>query len=536
MKRWLSLTLVLGLLLLPMTVLAADDNVTPAGQLPIVKEKITLKALARVDGLTEDITTNWCTRYNEEKTNIHIEWSVVEGTDYRDKVNLILTSGADLPDIMINCLDDQSAINYYGAQGLFLPLNDLMDQYGYFSKMPFEYDPTAKAQVTSPDGNIYKVSHYEDCYHCMYSQKMWINQTWLDNLGLKAPTTTDELYEVLKAFKEQDPNGNGVADEVPFSSAVQAWHSNIDGFIMCPFEYNNGDDYLRFDENSKIIASFATEGWRQGLIYMNKLYNEGLMDGEAFTQDSATFTQLLMGDIVKVGLVPGGHLGLYMPEQCDQTKQFVALEPLTGPDGKSYAAYYPTTPRAGESIVILSNCRTPEAAFRWADYCNSEDMLMAAFYGEEGVDWRPAQEGQVGLDGKPAIFEEIVNLRVDMQNKCWGHMAPLFETGAHFNGRAADPDNPYYIEKRLATETGKYVDHVDMSVVVPPFNVASEDIEAYSNYKAQLKTHVQNAIAQFAVGSRDIESEWEMYLEELKTLGLEEYLAICQKSYDAMYR
>ena len=62
----------------------------------------------------------------------------------------------------------------------------------------------------------------EDCYHCSMSQKLWIYQPWLDALGLEMPTTTDEFEQVLLAFKEQDPNGNGQADEIPLSTTMSA--------------------------------------------------------------------------------------------------------------------------------------------------------------------------------------------------------------------------------------------------------------------------------------------------------------------------
>lgn len=86
--------------------------------------------------------------------------------------------------------------------------------------------------ITAPDGNIYALPSINDCYHCSMAQKMWIYKPWLDKLGLDVPTTTDELYTVLKAFKDKDPNGNGKADEVPLTGAPRGsgWYSSIDAF------------------------------------------------------------------------------------------------------------------------------------------------------------------------------------------------------------------------------------------------------------------------------------------------------------------
>ncbi len=84
-----------------------------------------------------------------------------------------------------------------------------------------------KDLITAPDGNIYALPQVNECYHCMYQQRMWIYKPWLDKLGLKMPTTTDEFYEVLKAFKTKDPNGNGKADEIPLSGSIQASSSHL---------------------------------------------------------------------------------------------------------------------------------------------------------------------------------------------------------------------------------------------------------------------------------------------------------------------
>ncbi len=87
---------------------------------------------------------------------------------------------------------------------------------------------------------MYSMPDINDCYHCSLSHKAWIYQPWLDKLGLKIPTTTDELEQVLLAFKDKDPNGNGKADEIPWSAAPTAsWHAALDQFVMNAFVYNS---------------------------------------------------------------------------------------------------------------------------------------------------------------------------------------------------------------------------------------------------------------------------------------------------------
>lgn len=93
--------------------------------------------------------------------------------------------------------------------------------------------------MTLADGNIYALPMINDCYLCSLPVKMWIYQPWLDALGMEAPQTTEKLYLVLKAFKEGDPNGNGLADEIPLVAATSGWYSSIEGYIMNAFIYDD---------------------------------------------------------------------------------------------------------------------------------------------------------------------------------------------------------------------------------------------------------------------------------------------------------
>ena len=78
------------------------------------------------------------------------------------------------------------------------------------------------------NGNIYSIG-YAAKDPCQYQpDEMYVYRPWLDKLGLDIPETTEEFYQMLKAFKEQDPNGNGVADEIPFSATpggARGFHS-----------------------------------------------------------------------------------------------------------------------------------------------------------------------------------------------------------------------------------------------------------------------------------------------------------------------
>jgi putative aldouronate transport system substrate-binding protein len=170
----------------------------PAVQLPLSEEKVTLRILQVQNSAVENYETNVFTQWLEEQTNVHIEWQTAPEAEKDAALTLRLSSG-DYPDIIMDFNPDPSVIELYGGQGMFLPLNDLIEQHGPMTMAHWETTPAARVASTAPDGNIYSLPSINDCYHCTMSAKLWINNEWLETLGLEMPQTTEEYAEVLRA-------------------------------------------------------------------------------------------------------------------------------------------------------------------------------------------------------------------------------------------------------------------------------------------------------------------------------------------------
>ncbi len=248
--------------------------VSPAGEFPIVSEKITIQAFLCPTNLVRDYADNEFTKWLEEKTNIHLEFDIPPMAEAQQKLNLMLASD-DLPEVIIGCNIRLDQLQILAEQGLVLPLNGYIDEYGDEFKQVYETFPQVEGLITLLDGNVYGLPHINDCYHCSMSQKMWVYKPWLDKLGLETPTTTEEFYQMLKAFKEQDPNGNGKADEIPLSGTIDSlfgapggWRAQLDSFLMNSFVYNdyvtpNGVRSLILEDGT-VKASFTEPGGRRG--------------------------------------------------------------------------------------------------------------------------------------------------------------------------------------------------------------------------------------------------------------------------------
>ena len=198
------------------------DNFNETGY-PIVNEPITLKVLLGirdVDSLTPTEEMPALVRL-EEQTGIHIEWEIIKGADWETKLNLMFASG-EYPDIILSCNTTVDDEEYGVTQQILIPLEDAIAKYmpTYMERVNAEdSDPTTG--LVASDGHTYSVGYLVG-QNINTNAHYFINQTWLDNLNLETPTTLEELTEVLRAFKTQDPNGNGEADEVPLEM-------NLDG-------------------------------------------------------------------------------------------------------------------------------------------------------------------------------------------------------------------------------------------------------------------------------------------------------------------
>lgn len=199
-------------------------------------------------------------------------------------------ASGEMPDIILTGVSsgnryDKATEQALGEQGLVLSLNDYLDTVSVGYKQAFEEIDGLKEYITTPDGNIYSLPNIDGSLHVQYNMKLWINTQWLDNLGLDMPTTTEEFYEVMKAFKEKDANGNGDPnDEIPLSTVTSGAGTQLDGFLMNPFQLTSETNKLYVD-NGKVTFAPAQEGYKEGLKYLNQLYAEGLLNPESFTQD-----------------------------------------------------------------------------------------------------------------------------------------------------------------------------------------------------------------------------------------------------------
>lgn len=504
----------------------------------VQQERVTLTIAVPTDDTVVNFETNYYTQVLEEAANVDLEFFMMPtATDYKEKLSLMISGGEDLPDIFIGSqidFDDQEA---YGEAGYFLPLteyfNDPETMPTFYANVPEEDREYMLSYMTLRDGNIYSAPNYVPQPNNEYSNRVWINADWLEAVGMDMPTTTDELYEVLKAFKEKDPNGNGQADEIPMVGAKSGWRTSPFNFLMNPFQYSNSSNVWSFIEDGKVVTAFTTEEWKAGLTWINKLVTEGLVSPLSFTQDTAQMQAMIQNEGTQiVGCYAAG--GDYHTAGTTSAGSYELLAPLTGPDGTCYATYTPTTPYG--RFVITKDCENVEAAVRLMDAFYDTNISMIARQGEPEVDWtteipegyKSPYEDSLGIE---TGFVEINMIWTDVQNKHWNGAAPMYRGSLDSWSRqgVGVPVDDDSLATKVAKILGEFMGK--NPEVITKLLHEEEDQTEYADIKTVINTYVSEATIKFAVGELPL-SEWDAYLETLDEMGLERFVELTQKAYD----
>jgi putative aldouronate transport system substrate-binding protein len=438
-----------------------------------------------------------------------------------------------MPDVFLTSLS-RPVVESLGIEGIFIPLEGLIDEYGYNIKKLFEHNETVRPKLTAYDGHIYFLSKYWEGVHDRHVEKMWMNMKWLNNAGMDIPETTEDFYNVLKAFKEKDANENGDPnDEIPFI-ANTGWMSSIPNYLMNAFVYYTPSAYV---EDGKVKVSYAQEGWREGLRFYKRLYDEELLDNECFSMTEEQAKALASAPTGnRVGCTVSGAISIF-DFSDPELLNYKTIPPLTGPDGLKQAPQYNWNP--SPYFAITSVCENPQAAIRWAD-CQIKDIVpdlqnddfdwYTLWYGTEGVSWERAEKGEIGLSGEPAKYRWLFSWNEQTNDHLFEGF--LLNENVGLKGMMARVKEGYDQEATLYEETIKNYNPYAVDKTIPSMSLKPDENERIAQLSTELSTYYQEMMAKFIRGEADLDNDWDDYLGELEAIGLEEYLKIYQEAYD----
>ena len=462
---------------------------------------------------------NWSTAKEAARmTNIYLKGTASNmSSDSRESFNLMMVSG-NIPDIVSGNLGIADELVKYGMQGAFVPLNQLIEEHAPNLNKFFQENEDIKKVITAPDGNIYHIPYLMDS---RVARGYFIRKDWLDNVGLEHPDNIDELYTVLKAFRDKDPNNTGVDDTVPLF--FRNWQETIRLATLWGARTAGTDSYLSFykDENNKVRHGWGEPKFKEGIKNVTKWYQEGLIDREVFTRKSQTREIMLSNNI-------GGMTRDWIPSTATYNNMLedkipgFRFEPMLPPvniDGIRFEENRRSTVKPdGWSISIVN--KYPVETIKYFDFFFSEEGRRLANFGVEGVHYDI-------VDGKPQFKDHMLNslrptnmlLRDDGAQIPIGYQLDTEYERQWFNSFSLEATEMY-------EEKAIYPDEF----ILP--TMTEEDRKVYDTYWPTLQAYMEETVQIWIVQGADIDKEWDTYINELNRLGLAKVTKAIQNSVD----
>ena len=522
-----KLALVLAALLVFTSVPALAVNWNETG-LPIVNEPYSFSIFLDDSGLPEDKVMF---PILEEMTGITIDWRMAPYQVQTEKLGIELSSG-DYADVIAGwTLGDKDLIELGMNDQTFLPLEDLFEKYAP-NIMEVLEKPGVRASMTLPDGHIYSIPYVVAEPEVFYIP--YINQQWLDRLGLEMPTTPAELKEVLIAFRDQDANGNGdPSDEIPFSgdpnnldiSKLAGWWGVDAAGAKNQFPY-----FALVD--GKITFNANTEGYKQFILFFADLYKEGLIDPEIFTQDVATWSAKGKQDLygVDISYGPSDAYDDFV-EGTEEYEKYIknAMHPLPVLKGVENPVYHRTTPGVTlfrTQAVLTDKCDEEKQAIiiRWFNNLYEADVSQQTSTGPLGICMTKLADG-LYQETDQSGWSDAQKEKYSWSNRFANSLPRYYHDNKVLPFGKDEPDPDLQNEMKMELY-GPYLNEFFPQV----WSTSEDDTSRAAEIRADLEKYIKNKTAQWIAGQADVEAEWDAYCAQLEAYGLSELTEINQRA------
>lgn len=490
---------------------------------PLEQEDISLKIMTSSSALApDDPNEKLIFKRLEESTGVHIDWKNFVGDTFGERRNLAMATG-EMPDAIMNAgFSDYELLNY-AEDGAIIPLNDLIDEYMPNLQNVLESSPEYRAMMTAPDGNIYSFPWIEELGEGKGSIHSvdnfpWINVDWLNELGLEMPKTTEDLKDVLIAFKDNDPAGDG--QTIPMSFIINDGGQDL-GFLFGSFGLGDNWDRTVVTNDGEVKLTAADEGYIDAIKYAHELYEEGLMDIEAFEHDWPAY----------VAKGQEGRYGLYFTWDkgniTGMNDSYELMPPLEEPNGDINVTRTNGMGFDRSRMVITSANENLELTAKWIDQFYDPVQSVQNNWGTYGDE---EQQNIFEYDESADMLKHLPldgAAPVELREKT-SVGGPLAILDSYYGTSTTMPDDAAW---RLGLMEEVMVPHMKADNIFPNVFYDKEDLDQLSTIEADFFPYVNRKRAEW-ISNGKIEEEWEDYLLELDRLGFEEWLEIKQNGYN----
>ena len=508
------------------------------------KLRVGLKQNATISSYTDNDFTRWI----EEQLDVELEFVYYSGAEAVQQFSLDCAAEKfeDMPDVVWGFSDMSNyTLGDLGEDGYILDLTPYLNE-EYFpnfmkalEKVPAEDYKTAMEKGINPDDGGYygmpliHVEHIDNLDTMVY-----INQEWLETLGLERPKTVDELYNVLVAFRDGDPNGNGKKDELPMVGQAASCNG-IAQWVMNAFCYWDSSDIYNVT-NGQVWSPIASNYFREGLKFLNKLYEEKLLAEMSLT--GSTYTDFIavntpVNNVPMAGIFIG-HPSIYTDANTTILDQYTVMESLQDASGVGAGGY---TVFSDNTVVwnswICAHTQRPRTAMRFLDLLYTDEALTRQRMGEKGVFWDYGEEG-LNVKGEKTNIHVYDDSAFFGGNSTWGLNGCCIMTDANYTP-VADEGEPGTRTAEVGRLCQELWDRVCMDGRRPKETADSliyttEDFDRRAELNGRYTSYYTEALTLFITGKNDVHNDtvWNNYVKTLDNLGRKELEGIAQRAYN----
>ena len=491
---------------------------------PIVDEQVSLTVLTyRSDGNPLNWDNMEFTKQYQKMTNVKINWNLVTASALKDRISLLLASG-NYPDIFVSVegvLNDADVYTY-GNGKVFWDMSKSMKDYAPNLYKLAQSDSDIKAAIYQQDGSVYTLPMINQSTPGSY----WnINKKWLNTLGLSVPKTTAELTRVLQAFKNSDPDGDGIANQIPFSA--NCYLPDLFGPWGIYFEWANN---VMIDKNGDAQYIFTMNEMQYGMAYWKRLKDQGLAKLQDPQISETEFEQLLSTG--KVGCFLWSSPYTCMTEDLfnDYEIMPVPTAPATEIGNNLTAGVKRYSPKVyGNATVIFRSCRNKEVALRWLDY----------FYSAEGNAFKNYTNVYMKKNASGKYYIDVPKGESHLSQSPGGAIPGNYgdEYVKYF---AQSPKTLTSYEKKIQTynETARNIYAAQKpSKMLRDVTFTAKEVKSLSKLNANLNfdtgwwqcKQMMQGNAQY---TGFLGTGWNSWVSRFKKSGVEEFVTIYQAAYD----
>ena len=505
-----------------------------------LKEKTVLTGLTSFPANTEsDPNKRTIFKRLQEKTNVEIKWSAIQSDQWNDKITLAMANPKTLADFVFNASFNDSSLLKYADQGIIIPLEGYIDAYMPNLKAVFDKYPEYRAMCTDSNGHIWALPWIEQLGSGkeaiqVIDNMSFINKKWLDFLGLPIPSTTDEFEKTLVAFKN---NAARLQKEFHIDGSIIPMSFIMNDGGQDPFVLINGfgegygdadkGKHIAVTDSRKVICSATQEGFKKGTKWLHSLYEQGLIDPEAFTQEWSTYVS--KGKSGRYGVCFSWDVA-----NVANIADWVPLPVLTAdtrnltPQNGSFTSGFDRG-----RCVVTAVAKKPALVCAWLDQMYDPFQSPQNNWGTYGED----DDFDIFVLGKNSAGKDMLRhaplgdaspVEVREAESVNGPLAILDE---YYGTYVTCPDDAQY---RLDWIKEFYTPDIHTKYVYPNVFMTREDTEEVSNIQADV-TKAINAAKSDWVMNGFTDQDWDAFCKKLDSYKLSKMIDIFQKYLDAYY-